>query len=52
MDSWEWRGLGRPRAALLARYKVPEQVVLVASLPRNAMGKVERGPLCQLFEEN
>lgn len=26
----------------LARYKVPERLVLVASLPRNAMGKVDR----------
>ena len=29
----------------LARYKVPEEIVLVASLPRNAMGKVVNGEL-------
>ncbi len=36
-------------AALLARYKVPEQVVVVDVLPRNAMGKVSRPPLGALF---
>ena len=35
----------------LARYKVPEKVVFVESLPRNAMGKVQRGPLYELFQE-
>jgi long-chain acyl-CoA synthetase len=34
----------------LAKYKVPERVVTVASLPRNAMGKVVRGALIELFE--
>lgn len=35
----------------LAQYKVPEKVVFVESLPRNAMGKVQRGPLYELFTE-
>jgi acyl-CoA synthetase (AMP-forming)/AMP-acid ligase II len=35
--------------ALLARYKIPERVVLVEALPRNAMGKIQRGPLSDLF---
>ena len=34
----------------LARYKVPEQIALVAALPRNAMGKVEKRELEALFE--
>jgi acyl-CoA synthetase (AMP-forming)/AMP-acid ligase II len=34
----------------LARYKVPEQIVLVAALPRNAMGKVVKRELEPLFE--
>jgi long-chain acyl-CoA synthetase len=34
----------------LARYKVPERVELVASLPRNAMGKIERAALAALYE--
>jgi len=34
----------------LARYKVPEQIALVASLPRNAMGKVVKRELESLFE--
>ena len=33
----------------LARYKVPTRVVVVKSLPRNAMGKVQRPPLIDLF---
>ena len=33
----------------LARYKVPEEIVLVASLPRNAMGKVVKRELEPLF---
>ena len=36
--------------AHLARYKVPEEVVIVATLPRNAMGKVRRDPLAGLFQ--
>lgn len=35
--------------ANLARYKVPEQLVVVASLPRNAMGKVIRTELPALL---
>jgi acyl-CoA synthetase (AMP-forming)/AMP-acid ligase II len=35
--------------AHLARYKVPEQVVVVDELPRNAMGKVQRAQLVDLF---
>ena len=34
----------------LARYKVPEEIVLVAALPRNAMGKVVKRELEPLFE--
>lgn len=34
----------------LARYKVPEQIALVAALPRNAMGKVVKRELEALFE--
>jgi long-chain acyl-CoA synthetase len=33
----------------LARYKVPEQIVAVDDLPRNAMGKVQRDKLVDLF---
>ena len=33
----------------LARYKVPEQIVIVDQLPRNAMGKVQRTRLAELF---
>jgi malonyl-CoA/methylmalonyl-CoA synthetase len=33
----------------LAPYKVPKQVIVVASLPRNAMGKVEKTRLRQQF---
>jgi long-chain acyl-CoA synthetase len=33
----------------LARYKVPEEIVLVAALPRNAMGKVVKRELEPLF---
>lgn len=34
----------------LARYKVPERIIFVAELPRNAMGKIQRQPLMLLFE--
>jgi O-succinylbenzoic acid--CoA ligase len=33
----------------LAGYKVPEQIRIVDILPRNAMGKVQRTPLTELF---
>jgi long-chain acyl-CoA synthetase len=33
----------------LARYKVPEQIVIVNAFPRNAMGKIQRAPLADLF---
>jgi len=36
----------------LARYKVPERIALVSSLPRNAMGKVVKSKLADLFEES
>jgi acyl-CoA synthetase (AMP-forming)/AMP-acid ligase II len=36
-------------AAELARYKVPERLGVVEQLPRNAMGKVERGKLVDLL---
>ena len=35
--------------ARLARYKVPERIVVVDELPRNAMGKVVRAQLVDLF---
>jgi acyl-CoA synthetase (AMP-forming)/AMP-acid ligase II len=34
----------------LARYKVPEEIAIVAALPRNAMGKVVKRELESLFE--
>jgi acyl-coenzyme A synthetase/AMP-(fatty) acid ligase len=37
--------------AELARYKVPERFVVVAALPRNAMGKVVRADLPDLAAE-
>ena len=33
----------------LAKYKVPERFVVVASLPRNAMGKIVRKDLPELL---
>jgi fatty-acyl-CoA synthase len=36
--------------AELARYKVPERIVVVERLPRNAMGKVVRTELNGLLE--
>jgi acyl-CoA synthetase (AMP-forming)/AMP-acid ligase II len=36
--------------AHLARYKVPDRIVVVDVLPRNAMGKVQRPLLVPLFE--
>jgi long-chain acyl-CoA synthetase len=35
----------------LARYKVPDQIALVPTLPRNAMGKIVKSQLAKLFEE-
>ena len=35
---------------LMASYKVPKVIRLVATLPRNAMGKVEKGKVKPLFE--
>jgi acyl-CoA synthetase (AMP-forming)/AMP-acid ligase II len=35
--------------AQLARYKVPERIVLVDALPRNAMSKVVKPRLVPLF---
>jgi acyl-CoA synthetase (AMP-forming)/AMP-acid ligase II len=34
----------------LARYKVPEQLVMVGALPRNAMGKVVKAELTPRFD--
>lgn len=34
----------------LAKYKVPERIVAVERLPRNSMGKVQRGELLDLFD--
>jgi long-chain acyl-CoA synthetase len=36
-------------AANLAKYKVPERFVIVDTLPRNSMGKIQRRQLEQLF---
>jgi acyl-coenzyme A synthetase/AMP-(fatty) acid ligase len=36
--------------ARLAPYKVPKEVLIVAELPRNAMGKVEKAAVRALFE--
>lgn len=33
----------------LARYKVPEQLLVIDELPRNSMGKVQRAQLADLF---
>jgi malonyl-CoA/methylmalonyl-CoA synthetase len=35
--------------ARLARYKVPKRILIVAELPRNAMGKVQKNALRQMF---
>lgn len=41
----------RARCAVeLASYKIPERLAVVETLPRNAMGKIERGDLHTLFE--
>ena len=42
--------LGKLCAVNLARYKIPEQFIVVPELPRNAMGKVIRGELETLFD--
>jgi malonyl-CoA/methylmalonyl-CoA synthetase len=34
----------------LANYKVPKQLVIVAQLPRNALGKVQKNILRETFE--
>ncbi len=36
-------------AGQLARFKQPKQVVIVAELPRNAMGKVQKNALRDQF---
>jgi acyl-CoA synthetase (AMP-forming)/AMP-acid ligase II len=36
----------------LARYKVPERIVIVERLPRTAMGKVRRSEVRSLFFAN
>jgi acyl-CoA synthetase (AMP-forming)/AMP-acid ligase II len=36
----------------LARYKVPDRIVLVDALPRNAMSKVVKRQLAPLFEDS
>jgi len=46
-DAAQLAAFGRER---LARYKVPEQFAFVATLPRNAMGKVVKRELEPLFE--
>jgi malonyl-CoA/methylmalonyl-CoA synthetase len=37
--------------ARLANYKVPKRVILVAALPRNAMGKVQKGVLRDTYRD-
>lgn len=37
-------------SANLAKYKVPERIVVVEHLPRNSMGKVQGGQLLELFD--
>ena len=37
-------------SARLAKYKLPTRLVSVASLPRNAMGKVVKGKVRELFQ--
>ena len=39
----------RSLQARLARYKVPKRVLLIEELPRNAMGKVQKGELRKAF---
>ena len=39
----------RHLAGRLARYKQPKQVVCVAELPRNAMGKVQKATLRETY---
>ena len=41
--------LSKQVARHLSRYKVPEEIRIVPSLPRNAMGKIDREKLKQLF---
>jgi malonyl-CoA/methylmalonyl-CoA synthetase len=41
------RGFARER---LAPYKVPKQIILVDALPRNAMGKVTKPTVVELFD--
>jgi malonyl-CoA/methylmalonyl-CoA synthetase len=43
----ELRGFVKER---LAAYKAPRQVLLVAALPRNVLGKVEKPRVKELFE--
>lgn len=35
----------------LARYKVPDRILILDGLPRNAMGKVDRAALARTFED-
>jgi len=35
----------------LARFKAPKQIVLVDSLPRNAMGKVQKAALREAYKD-
>ena len=47
LDAGRVRSLARDH---LAGYQVPKTVVVVAKLPRNAMGKVEKAALRQTLE--
>ena len=35
----------------LAKFKAPKQIVLVESLPRNAMGKVQKAALREAYKD-
>ena len=37
--------------ARLARFKTPKQIIFVDSLPRNAMGKVQKAALREAFKD-
>ena len=50
-ESITLRDLAATCAAVgLAKYKIPEQLEFVPAIPRNAMGKVQRSELRDLFE--
>jgi acyl-CoA synthetase (AMP-forming)/AMP-acid ligase II len=46
-----YRALLEGTARKLAGYKLPKRVVFVADLPRNAMGKVEKNRLREIYRD-